>query len=774
MCGFVWRAAKSSVATRHREGAAGHVQAMAEEHPQSRLLHHPQVSPYLLHSRKSSVNTTTTAASNTTYGLLDYYTATDNETEQEQEQEHGDSYADTDERSHPFLNSPSGHTPLHRNNTNTSNITSQIRDILNDPNKIKEEDEGDESGTGDTGASGEGGSTKPRQEYGGNLSSPPSEQSSVHQPLMLHTNMSSSHITKHETPADIKESRIQFEKFKDRLNDTMTIKEVSSSSAFSSNFRNKNSFLKKSIKNSEFDRYGFKKTNSYISSKDYNDWWNEYCPYLIRRKSKWVKFLEKNGLYLSSKNQIPSRFPTKSEEMSKFVKKGIPAEWRGVAWFNFVNGNDRLKENVGLYDELVNQSLDLVNENTDAIEKDLHRTFPENVYFKNDKHNTVPKNNSICPESPMLNTLRRVLKCFSLYKPKIGYCQSLNFITGLLLLFMDEEKAFWMLVIITEKFLPGVHESNLEGLAVNQGMLLLCLKQHLPDVWKIIMKNDNDDDSLIDSFNNDDTSYLFFLPTLTFCTTSWFMSLFIGVLPIETTLRIWDIIFYENSKTIFQIALGIFKMLDPELRRLYCHAHGLSNNIMSNSLNIHSDSDLSLNNAKSTSNSLHDYNKDLLSSELFQLIQNTPKRIVNVNLFLDECFKYDSSSFCNLTQSEIKRCREFVISARERHSNLIEKRKELGMSQEERNELLKQEKELSMNGLGLNSVWQSGSAHQSNSKLTRKKSSTASLHSNYTHDMNNLGKTSRGLKTAYWNVGLNRRIKKIYSKGPDNHSTTGF
>ena len=46
------------------------------------------------------------------------------------------------------------------------------------------------------------------------------------------------------------------------------------------------------------------------------------------------------------------------------------------------------------------------------------------------------------------------------------------------------------------------------------------------------------------------------------------MSLFIGTLPIESVLRVWDILFYEGSKTLFRIALAIFKIGEQRLRSL--------------------------------------------------------------------------------------------------------------------------------------------------------------------------------------------------------------
>jgi hypothetical protein len=48
--------------------------------------------------------------------------------------------------------------------------------------------------------------------------------------------------------------------------------------------------------------------------------------------------------------------------------------------------------------------------------------------------------------------------------------------------------------------------------------------------------------------------------------TAWFMSCFIGTLPTETVLRVWDVFFYEGSRTLFRIALTIFKLAEANIK----------------------------------------------------------------------------------------------------------------------------------------------------------------------------------------------------------------
>lgn len=476
--------------------------------------------------------------------------------------------------------------------------------------------------------------------------------------------MGSRHITKKESYASLEKTRSSFEVVRNEMNKSMVAEDGHKDGGRKPLRINLvHGTSKNRILQSKEDRYGFKKTSTFISEEDYNDWWKKYSKYLIRRKHKWEKMMEKNGLSVK-KAEAPRRFPPKSSNLARFVHKGIPAEWRGAAWFYFARGNEKIKQNPGVYNRLVDQTIDIINDDTEAIEKDLHRTFPENVHFKNVEQvdpNTGEKNEE---ESALLQTLRRVLKCFAMYKPSIGYCQSLNFIAGLLLMFMDEEKAFWMLVIISERYLPGIHDFNLEGVSVHQGVLMLCLRQYLPEIWQLIV--DTSDGKCKDGTN----SFLYDLPTLSFCTTSWFMSVFIGVLPIETTLRVWDCLFYDNSRTIFQVALTIFRMMEPELRKIVQRTSREDN--------------------------------DLLSSELFKTIQNYPKKALDANKLMEECFT--DSRFGGLTQEEVLKCKQYVINSRKRYRSLVVKRAAIGLKEEDRREMVENSEKLESDKIGLKTL----------------------------------------------------------------------
>ena len=55
----------------------------------------------------------------------------------------------------------------------------------------------------------------------------------------------------------------------------------------------------------------------------------------------------------------------------------------------------------------------------------------------------------------------KVLKSYCARNPSIGYFQGLNYITAFLLIFLDENSAFWMLSFLIERWLfPNFHTGS--------------------------------------------------------------------------------------------------------------------------------------------------------------------------------------------------------------------------------------------------------------------------------------------------------------------------
>jgi hypothetical protein len=394
------------------------------------------------------------------------------------------------------------------------------------------------------------------------------------------------------------------------------------------------------------DRYGFKKSNQYITCEEYDRWDSSYSEYLVRRRKKWNAFLKENGLMTDS----PNRFPPRSAKTKRFVRKGIPPEWRGAAWFYYAGGPAIVAKHAGLYNDLLGREVKEVD--AEAIERDLHRTFPDNIKFRSSAAPKVPieddeftrnsqqtvtgsADSAAAPgETGMISSLRRVLYAFSIYNPRIGYCQSLNFLAGLLLLFVEsEEQAFWLLNIITRVYLPGTHEMSLEGANVDLGVLMSSIRDTMPNVWaKIGGELDGTDVPRPKSRRNRQRAELTTrLPPITLCMTAWFMSCFIGTLPIESTLRVWDIFFYEGSKTLFRIALTIFKLGEPEIRKV----------------------------------------GDPM--EIFQVVQTIPRKMLDANGLMDACYKR-RNGFGHLSQETIELRRQ----ERRRHVKAEKEKLEAG------------------------------------------------------------------------------------------------
>lgn len=215
-----------------------------------------------------------------------------------------------------------------------------------------------------------------------------------------------------------------------------------------------------------------------------------------------------------------------------------------------------MDKNKGFYDDLVQRAEEMgaKNENLDIIErgkarfsgadvrlvyiltpfflptKDLHRTFPENIKFRPYETTSDKEKMNI----PIIQSLRRLLLAFSLFSPTIGYCQSLNYIAGMLLLFMNEEEAFWTFVqTITEILPPNIYDVTMEGANIDQNVLMILLSERYPQLWNRISGGKS-----FWECEEDGTG----MPTCSLVTSHWFLTLYINILPTEVTQLSKDIV----------------------------------------------------------------------------------------------------------------------------------------------------------------------------------------------------------------------------------------
>lgn len=165
----------------------------------------------------------------------------------------------------------------------------------------------------------------------------------------------------------------------------------------------------------------------------------------------------------------------------------------------------------------------------------------------------------------------KVLEAYSWKNPSVGYCQGMNFIVAGLLVFMNEEEAFWMLVRISasvnllqswivEHLLKQNYSHHLAGPQADAAILEHYLRKRIPSLHKHFKKIGLE---------------------ISILCTKWFMCLFVTSVPCEvwtllvltlkTAFRIWDQIFLSSTfgpRVIFETALRLLKFYEKRLKTL--------------------------------------------------------------------------------------------------------------------------------------------------------------------------------------------------------------
>lgn len=212
----------------------------------------------------------------------------------------------------------------------------------------------------------------------------------------------------------------------------------------------------------------------------------------------------------------------RTEKIRKLVAMGIPESLRGKLWLLFSDAVTDLASHPGYYGNLVEDSMGRCCLATEEIERDLHRSLPEHPAFQNETG---------------IAALRRVLTAYAHRNPKIGYCQSMNILTSVLLLYAKEEEAFWLLVAVCERMLPDYFNHRVIGAQVDQSVFEELIRENLPEL----------------------AEHMTDLSALASISLSWFLTLFLSIMPLESAVNVVDCFFYDGIKAIFQLGLAVLE-----------------------------------------------------------------------------------------------------------------------------------------------------------------------------------------------------------------------
>ncbi|KAH1009233.1 hypothetical protein HUJ04_001618 [Dendroctonus ponderosae] len=232
----------------------------------------------------------------------------------------------------------------------------------------------------------------------------------------------------------------------------------------------------------------------------------------------------------------------RTTDVAKLVLGGIPDHLRMEIWMSFSGALNVKAAHPGYYRSLVDKALQKQSTANDEIERDLHRSLPEHPAFQSEIG---------------IDALRRVLCAYALHNPSIGYCQAMNIVASVLLIYCKEEEAFWLLVTLCENLLPDYYNQRVVGAVVDQGILDELTLEYLPNLHDRLLQ----------------------LGMMNMISLSWFLTIFLCVMPYESAVNVMDCFFYDGAKVIFQVALTLLEWNQDKL--LQCKDEGEAMQLLS-------------------------------------------------------------------------------------------------------------------------------------------------------------------------------------------------
>ncbi|EQC29702.1 hypothetical protein SDRG_12702 [Saprolegnia diclina VS20] len=289
------------------------------------------------------------------------------------------------------------------------------------------------------------------------------------------------------------------------------------------------------------DEYGFAKDDKYILKHRQQLRHQRQKPARYRHERQWLELLQENGGF----DGLQVLLHESSEDESMHVRQllqplvvgGIPSAYRPAMWLLLANvAAYKARFPHDYYQSLLHRE-DHRGSTVDDIEKDVGRTYPEHTFFQAERGKVE---------------LTNVLLAYAMHRREIGYCQSMNFIVGILVLFLPEEDAFWLLAVLLEKFLPWENYSrSMVGAQVDQIVFKRLVTLQAPALSAMLETHGID---------------------IELVSLQWFLCVFLCTLPLETALRVWDLLFFYGQEVVFDAALCILQLGEQDIMGVASHA----------------------------------------------------------------------------------------------------------------------------------------------------------------------------------------------------------
>uniref|UniRef100_A0A4W4FWN2 USP6 N-terminal-like protein n=1 Tax=Electrophorus electricus TaxID=8005 RepID=A0A4W4FWN2_ELEEL len=236
----------------------------------------------------------------------------------------------------------------------------------------------------------------------------------------------------------------------------------------------------------------------------------------LERTEKWLKMLKSWEKYKNS------------EKLVRRVYKGIPLQLRGQVWCLLLEVPKIKEEKKDFYEKLKIRAR-MLSPDIRQIDLDVNRTYRDHIMFM--RRYDVKQQD-----------LFHVLTAYSMYNREVGYCQGMSQITALLLIYMNEEDAFWALV----KLLSG-QKHAMHGFFVPGFPKLMRFQEHHDHILKKMLpklKRHLDSQEVFTSLY----------------TMKWFFQCFLDRTPFTLTLRIWDVYILEGERVLPAMSYTILKL----------------------------------------------------------------------------------------------------------------------------------------------------------------------------------------------------------------------